>query len=216
MAAAAGAAATAGAAREGDGADGGRVADRPRLSAYVRDQLDRARLAPLALFASRRNLAPVTAEELVREPMPEGLIETQPAELPRARRRGRARRALQRGGGTDYTPLTSVGGERERPPGPVAITELFDPAQSLRREGAGMVPGGGRGGGRAARAGGRRGRTRPEGAHGGDYPGGDARMGAGRGLGRANSGAGSHQTQRIGCRPRARKVSAWKRRSCCL
>eukprot|EP00965_Chrysotila_dentata_P138689 4587526-Pleurochrysis_carterae.AAC.1 len=121
----------AGAAGSGDGAarrgtttamspDGGRVADGPRLSPYVRARIAEARVTPPA-FASLRNLAQTTTAQLTREPMPEGLVDSQPAEPPGKKRGGRERPRLPR----DAQPTARD--DTPRPTGPIAIADLYLP-----------------------------------------------------------------------------------------
>eukprot|EP00965_Chrysotila_dentata_P187398 6172105-Pleurochrysis_carterae.AAC.1 len=110
-------------------ATGGRVGDGPSLSASIRARIAEARTAPPA-FASLRNLAPEDANALAAEPMPDGLLELQPAEPPRKSKRAKRRRALPGAGDGPTDTSRGAGGDgnaAERPPGPIAIADLFLP-----------------------------------------------------------------------------------------
>eukprot|EP00965_Chrysotila_dentata_P130531 4315556-Pleurochrysis_carterae.AAC.1 len=108
---------------------GGRVADGPRLTPSIQACVTSARTTPPA-FASLRNLAPAGRAELAAEPMPSGLLETQSAEPPTARRRrGHERSALPRSRSPRGAAETRgrEAGDYARPEGPVPIEALFLP-----------------------------------------------------------------------------------------
>eukprot|EP00965_Chrysotila_dentata_P091144 3009273-Pleurochrysis_carterae.AAC.2 len=103
--------------------DGGRITDGPRLSAYVRARIEDARVTPPA-FASLRNLAATSPDQLEREPMPEGLADSQPTQLPGRRRRERGRPGLPRDSASQRARDAK---DTARPGGAIAIEDLFLP-----------------------------------------------------------------------------------------
>eukprot|EP00965_Chrysotila_dentata_P158619 5239137-Pleurochrysis_carterae.AAC.5 len=105
---------------------GGRVADGPGLSPFIRMAIAEARACPLPV-ASLRNLAAEEERRLAIEALPGDLREPQPRKPQGKRRRNRKRKALPREGRrldarqATAGPMTRV----VRPEGDIAIEQLF-------------------------------------------------------------------------------------------